>query len=81
MGKVVRLRLVKKPRNASVVSTLKAVRLDANQGNLSAIAVGIVRPDGSINTVFSDSDQAAAMLGSVSLLSHRLLSAVEAGAD
>lgn len=57
----------------SVVKTLEELTKSAVAGEISAIVIGIVRPDGALNTEWSESNRSAAqMLGASSLLLYRL---------
>jgi hypothetical protein len=72
------IRLLKTQREqcrSSVLETLEEVTAEAD--DVVGIGIAILRPDGSINTCFSDCDNVAALLGAATLLQHRLLKATE----
>lgn len=77
MGKVVKLKVVPKRKYPDVVACLRSVMDEAKAGDVSSVAVAVVRPNGFINAMFSESDNAPGMMGAVSLLQHRLIRQAE----
>lgn len=77
MGELRVLETAPQRMSASVIETLEKVLEDAREGNVTAVGIAVVRPNGTVNTAFSQSDQAGALLGSVSLLQARMINAVE----
>lgn len=57
----------------SAIGVLESALEEAEDGQISAICVCIVRPDGSANAYTSDTDQAAALLGSITLAQVRMV--------
>ena len=58
---------------ASVVRTLRDALEQAETGEIVAVAIAVVRPNGSINTSTSDADPVAPLLGAVDVLHARIL--------
>lgn len=63
-------------RLSSIEALQEALR-QAKQGDVVAVGIAVVRPNGAINTSRSDTDDVARLLGAISLLQHRTLSATE----
>lgn len=61
----------------SVIGTLEEALRQANEGDVVAVCLAVVRPDGALNTAWSDANPVAPLLGGVSLLQSRLLSALD----
>jgi hypothetical protein len=71
------VRTAKTEIDESVMGVLDELMKEAKEGRLAAIAVAVIRPDGCMNSTFSNSDKAAMLLGAVQLLSSRLLASLE----
>lgn len=63
------------PVGASVVDTLREIADDAEQGNISSIAVAIVYRDGTVGTAWSEVPSMALLVGAASRLQWRLIEA------
>lgn len=62
---------------ASVIEILEGMLEHAKAGEIHGIAIAIIRSDGAANGTYSASNQAAALLGSMQLLSHRLMEEIK----
>lgn len=60
------------------INTLETALQEAREGRVVAVAVAVIRPDGAGNGAFSQTDDVMRLLGSMSMLQHRLLMAAEA---
>jgi orotidine-5'-phosphate decarboxylase len=75
------IKLLQTPRaeiTRSVVEMLEAALADAKRGDIAAAALAIVRPNGAMNTAWSDMDPVAPLLGAVALLEARLCQVLDA---
>lgn len=61
----------------SVIATLEEALRQANEGEVVAVCLAVVRPDGSLNTAWSDADPVAPLLGGATLLQSRILAALD----
>lgn len=61
----------------SVIDTLEECLADAKDGRIVAVALAVVRPDGSINTSRSISDDVGRLLGAMSLAQARMTRQVD----
>lgn len=61
----------------SVVETLEAALQQAKDGDIVAVGVAILRPNGAANAGFSDSDNCVGLLGAVEILRNRVLKGIE----
>ena len=77
MGEIIPLITERDIVHQSVIETLEAALIEAREGEIIGIALGVVRPDLSINTSWSQTDGIGPLLGASSLLHHRLLMALE----
>jgi hypothetical protein len=75
------LTIVSRPEQVrrDVVSVLEEFLADAKAGRLAGIAIAGIKPDLQAITHWSDCEHAAAMIGAVAILQHRL--AAEANAQ
>lgn len=73
MADVVELVPVRVRQSDSAIEILESALDEAEDGQVSAVCVCIVRPDGSANAYTSDTDQAAALLGSITLAQIRMV--------
>ena len=59
--------------NAESVSILKEYLAMAESGEIQAVAVAAIRPDGSSQTQSSSTDHFQTLIGSVAVLQHRMI--------
>jgi hypothetical protein len=71
------VRTIKTEINESVIEVLDALMASAKEGKIVAIGAAVIRPDGCMNSTFSQSDNAAQLLGAIQLLSYRVLESLE----
>jgi hypothetical protein len=71
------VRTVKTEIDESVIEVLDALMNDAKEGKIVAIAAAVIRPDGCMNCTYSQTDNAAYLLGAIQLLSSRILKSLE----
>lgn len=71
-NKVVELETRPQKSKKSVLETLENVLEEAREGRVAEVAIAIVRPNGAANTAWSDMDNAAGLLGAITLCAHRL---------
>jgi hypothetical protein len=57
---------------ASVVETLEEVLAEARAGDITAVAIAIVRPNGAINSTTSETDDVGTLLGAITLMQGRV---------
>lgn len=76
-AELVDLRTAREECRASVIETLAEAMDRAVAGNIVAVAIAFVTPDGAINTSRSQSDNVGTLLGAVTLLQGRLLAKIE----
>lgn len=60
---------------ASVIETLEAILADARAGNISAIALAYLRPDGSANNCWSDTHTSMTLIGAITILQYSIAGA------
>ncbi len=75
--KLVKLKTVRQINNSSVIEVLKHTLKEARAGKITAVTVAMVRPDGAANAYFSNTDQASAMLGALTVAQGRFFNALE----
>lgn len=71
------VRTIKTEINESVIEVMEKLMEEAKAGKIVAIAAAVIRPDGCMNSTFSQSDNAALLLGAIQLLSFRVLESLE----
>jgi hypothetical protein len=71
------VRTVQTEINESVIEVMEKLMEEAKEGKIVAIAAAVIRPDGCMNSTFSQSDNAALLLGAIQLLSFRVLESLE----
>lgn len=62
---------------ASAIDTLKEALKEAQAGDVTSVAIAVVRPTGAINCSRSDTHDIGRLLGAIALLNHRALLATE----
>src|SRR5258708_5124145 len=65
------------PFKESVLETLKEVLEEAEAGNVNAVVVAVVRPNGAITCNSSEGETVGLMVGALALAQHSLLAATE----
>ena len=75
--KIVELKTEPAQRVDEVISTLARALDEARAGDVVAVGMFVVRPDGHANCCFTNHFNATAMLGGVSLLQARLMANIE----
>ena len=63
----------------SVIETLEEALKQARAGDVQAITIAVVRPNGSLNTSWSNNSNVSPMLGATLLLQHRLMRQLDDG--
>lgn len=76
MAEIVALKTERAAFREEVVSLLEQALAEARAGDVAAVAIAVVRPDGHVNCGFTDFDTAGPLLGSVALLQARLIANV-----
>ena len=66
------------PYKESVIETLNEVLKEAEEGNVNAVVVAVVRPNGAITCNSSEGETVGLMVGALALAHHRILAATEA---
>lgn len=64
----------------SVIETLEEALAEARAGQIIAVGIAVVRPNGSINSSRSQTDNVAPLLGAMVLAQTRFTKAIEDGA-
>ena len=71
-GKIVELKTRPREVNQSIIEVLEAVLQEAREGCVAEVAIALVRPNGAANTSWSETDNAAALVGAITLCANRL---------
>jgi hypothetical protein len=77
VAEVRKLETSREVHRKSTIETIEEALRQAKAGEVIAVGIAVVRPLGSINTAFSDTDNCAALIGAAALLQHRIVVATE----
>jgi hypothetical protein len=77
---VIPLKLSIEREKESAIEILEEILTQAKLGQVQSVAIGVIRPDGTMGTGWSEG-AASALLGAISLLNYRLLQSVEEDDD